>query len=332
MVPLVETEGTRESAAAWLDRVLSESIREQAFTLPATSAPDHCRQRLARIYRKLAEAPAGNPRFIDPEQVLAPFLSPEAFHFLLSAPEPHGRRPDRFRAVIFDVYGTLLIAPPGAVRPDPAADALLRPIIARFGHTAPPSPTTALAEAVARHHQEANAACPEVDLRVLWREVLDLPPDHDTTALVIATEDARLPTRPMPGAEDAIRHLAAAGVPLGLLSNAQCNTLHSLGGIGALIDPDLAVLSYQFGTAKPSPELFEVLTERLAALGIAPGQCLFIGNDPLLDITPASAAGYQTALFTGHPDSFRPGEATPDFVIRDWSELRALASSETRGE
>jgi FMN phosphatase YigB (HAD superfamily) len=331
-IPLVETAGIRESAAAWLDRVVVETVSDEAFTLPESSSPDHCRKRLTEVYRNLLAVPSGDLRFIDPEHVLAPFLRAQAFHFLLSAPEPQGRRPDRFRAVIFDVYGTLLIAPPGAVRPDPAADARLRPIIARFGHTPPPSPTTALAAAVARHHQSARIPHPEVDLRALWREVLDLPPDHDTTALVIATEDARLPTRPMPGAEHAISQLAAAGVPLGLLSNAQCNTLHSLGGIGDLIDTDLAVLSYRFGVAKPSPELFGILTERLAALGIAPGQCLFIGNDPLMDIAPASAAGYLTALFTGHPDSRRPGESKPDFVIRDWSELRALASSETRGE
>jgi putative hydrolase of the HAD superfamily len=165
-----------------------------------------------------------------------------------------------------------------------------------------------------------------VNLRVLWREILNLPSDHDTTALVIATEDARLPTRLMPGAEEIVSHLAAAGVPLGLLSNAQCNTLPSLGGIADLFDPELTVLSYQHGVAKPSPELFGYLTERLAALGIAPGQCLFIGNDPLQDIALAAAAGYQTALFAGHPDSLRPGNASPDFILRAWNDLRVIAA------
>jgi FMN phosphatase YigB (HAD superfamily) len=381
-VPLVESDGVREPTATWLDRVISETISEEAFTLPETFAQDHCRKQLAEIYQSLMAVPScdlrlvmetgvepqisqiaqtweklgqsnqwncplppnlfqsvesvvknhgptlapSEFRFIDPERILAPFLRPGAFHFLLSAPAPIGRRPDRFRAVIFDVYGTLLIAPPGSVRPDPAVDDVLRQIITRFGHTPPPSPTTALTEAVARHHQAARVDHPEVDLRVLWREVLNLPPDHDATALIIATEDARLPTRLMPGAQEAVSHLAAAGVPLGLLSNAQCHTLHSLGGIADLFDAGLTVLSYQHGIAKPSPELFAVLTKRLAAPGIAPKDCLFIGNDPLQDIAPAAAAGYQTALFAGHPDSFRAGDATPDFILRTWAELRDIAS------
>jgi FMN phosphatase YigB (HAD superfamily) len=51
-------------------------------------------------------------------------------------------------------------------------------------------------------------------------------------------------------------------------------------------------------------------------------ETLFIGNDPLQDIAPAAARGLKTALFTRHPDSFRPGDCTPDFVIRKSSDRR----------
>ncbi len=330
--PMIESDGKREPAAGWLARVAAEPADNHEFQLPESCRPDHYRNRLLSIYRDLTEKPAAEARFISPGDILAPFLRPEAFHFLLSAPRPQRPRPDRFRAIIFDVYGTLLVAPPGAVHADPSVDPALRRIIGRFGHTPPDSPTTALAEAVARHHQSADTPHPEADLRGLWRILLDLPSGHDTTALVIATEDARLPTRPMPGAAEVIRRLAAAGVPLGLLSNAQCGTLRSLGDIAGLIDPDLAILSYRFGVAKPSPVLFSALTERLARLGIAPGDCLLIGNDPLQDIAPAAAAGFQTALFTGHPDSLRPGVADPDFILRDWPSLWPLASAEMRND
>jgi putative hydrolase of the HAD superfamily len=157
-----------------------------------------------------------------------------------------------------------------------------------------------------------------VDLCVLWREVLNLPPDQDTTRLVIETEAAWHPAQLMSGVAEMLGKLSAAGLPLGLLSNAQCNTLSALSGHAKLFAPDLTILSYQHGIAKPSPALFDLLAERLATRGIAPGETLYIGNDPLHDIEPASAFGFKTAIFTGHPDSWRAGACFPDFEITHW--------------
>lgn len=331
-VPMVESTAGRENAAAWLAAALaSPAPLQQPDSEPAPSSTA-CREALLGIYQKLLDAPPGGTSFLDPRRILAPHVSPQAFHFLLSAPKPETRRPQRFRAIIFDVYGTLLEAPPGAVRPDHKADPVIAGIIRRFGHEPPDSPTTALHEAIQRHHASSPHAHPEVDLRELWRGILGLPDSCDLTPLVIATEDARLPTRLMTGAEETVRRLAASGVPLGLLSNAQCHTLHTLGGIGELFDPDLTVLSYRHGIAKPSPELFHILTERLAGRGIAAGECLFAGNDPLQDIAPAAAAGFQTALYAGHPSSLRPGRCEPGFTLGHWHELWDLASAEMRGD
>ena len=229
--------------------------------------------------------------------------------------------PKACRAVIFDIYGTLLIAPPGGVRPDLFADPVLRDILRSFDHDPPTSPSTELHAAVLRHHAAAGVEFPEIDLRVLWREILGLPPGTDLTALVEALEAAWHPARPMPGAEQAIGILARSGLSLGLISNAQCNTLAALGGISDLFAPELTILSYQHGVAKPARALFQILTDRLAGRGITPAETLIVGNDPLHDILPAAAAGFQTALFTGHRDSLRPGDCTPDLVFTKWSEL-----------
>jgi putative hydrolase of the HAD superfamily len=163
-----------------------------------------------------------------------------------------------------------------------------------------------------------------VDLRALWREILSLAPGTDTGPLVEAIEAAWHPATPMPGAENFIQRLSRCGISLGLLSNAQSNTLASLGGVADLFAPELTVLSYQHGLAKPSPELFQILRDRLAGRGIAPAETLFIGNDPLQDIIPAAAAGFQTALFTGHPESLRPGDCQPDHRVQSWPELAAF--------
>ncbi len=322
-VPLVQDRGKRHSAAAWL----AESLTAAGPVFPAATSVPY-QDTLRDLYQ--AEDPAGAQGVLDPQAILRPHLTPQAFHFLLSPPRPAVRRPDRFDAVIFDIYGTLVLSPPGAVRPNPAVDAEIRAILRKFGHEAPDSPTTSLHEAVLRHHAASPAEHPEVDLRKLWSEILGLPPDHDCTALVIATEDARVPTRLMPGAAAAVHALAAAGVSLGLLSNAQCNSLRALEGLADFFDPDLTVLSYQHGIAKPSPALFARMASRLEHIGLETGRCLFVGNDPIQDMVPASAAGFQTALFTGHPDSLRPGAFTPDFVFNDWKELLSIASADLR--
>jgi hypothetical protein len=89
-----------------------------------------------------------------------------------------------------------------------------------------------------------------------------------------------------------------------ILAKARCNTPRPPGGIGSFIEFGLAVPFHRFA----------ILTERLAAPRIEPGECFN---------RQESAVRYH---------SRRPGVATPDSFIRDRSELRALASSETRGE
>jgi FMN phosphatase YigB (HAD superfamily)/glycosyltransferase involved in cell wall biosynthesis len=323
LLPLVEIGGRARPAAEWLEETLED---RRPTATPAQLAPYSAeihRDNLTGIYRQLMEAPSAPVRPIDKGKILDAYLTPAHFHFLTSPAA--ARRPAAdftgFRAVVFDIYGTLLIAPAGGVKPDPAADPELRKIITRFGHKPPDSPSTELHAAVLRHHDTAGIRHPEIDLRELWREVLSLSPDTDTSELVMETETAWHPARLMPGAAEILRALAATGIPLGLLSNAQCNTLPSLGELAPLFAPDITILSYQHGIAKPSPGLFDLLANRLVKRDIPPAETLYVGNDPLHDIEPATARGFRTALFTGHPDSLRDGFCFPDFEIRHWSGL-----------
>ncbi len=313
ILPQVEIAGTSRPAAEWLAEALE-------WREPASIKPGINQNKLTGIYQQLMDEAPGPSACLDPDKILDAYLTPANFHFLTSPAAIRRPRPDfmAFRAIIFDIYGTLLAAPAGGVKPDPAADSLLCEIITRHGHTPPVSPCTALHEAVRLHHVSAQIRYPEVDLRKLWREVLALPPDADTTELVMETESARHLARLMPGVPETLHHLAANGITLGLLSNAQCNTLPSLGECAALFPPDLTILSYQHGIAKPSPELFDLLATRLEKHGISPAETLYIGNDPLHDIEPAAARGFRTALFTGDPQSERAGFCYPDYEIIGW--------------
>lgn len=323
MVPLVRKNHHCKPAIEWLTAAIANHEPSAKASQLAPYSLQNYQKNMAALYSKLSDTLPASIRFIPPEKILDAYLTPSAFHFLLSAIHPLPAPPVPYRAVIFDIYGTLLIAPAGGVIPDPIADPVLRKILTDAGHVPPESPSTLLHEAILRHHAAAQIPFPEIDLRALWRELLELDPETNIAPLVESIENAWHPSRPMPGAEKFISKLSASGILLGILSNAQCNTLTSLGSIADLFAPELTILSYQFGIAKPSPELFEILANRLADRGISPSETLYIGNDPLHDIIPAAAQGFKTALFTGHPNSLRPGECEPDTTFTHWTSLES---------
>jgi FMN phosphatase YigB (HAD superfamily) len=316
-------------AAAWLEAALTGNRVQPRPAADGRDSRDWFQKRLLEIYQALMNlhvvgaVECGASGGLDPGRILDACLTPDQFHFL-SAPGPEllpgaGMAVmESFRAVVFDVYGTLRIAPAGGVKPDPGADPMLRQVLSGFVEKVPDFPSFALHDAVQRRHAASSEEFPEIDLRECWREVLGLADEFGMEDLVLAVEAAWHPSSWMPGAVEVIRQLHGRGIALGLLSNAQCDLLPSLGGGGRLFAPDLTILSYRHGMAKPSADLFERLAAALARRGIHPGETLFIGNDPLADIAPAGRVGFKTAWFTGHPASLRAGHCRPDYLIRSW--------------
>jgi putative hydrolase of the HAD superfamily len=213
------------------------------------------------------------------------------------------------RAILFDIYGTLLSSAAGELHPDPA----LRNLIAQ-AHAASPHPF------------------PEIDIREIHAALHPELAPEEIEALAIAHERKANPLAPMPGATETLHQLAAQGLPLGLISNAQFYTVPILEeALGATltdlgIDPDLCCFSYLERRAKPDPWLFEILRDRLETRGIPAAEVLYIGNDVRNDIDPARATGFSTALFAGDPLSLRLrgrglGDSGADQVIHDLREL-----------
>lgn len=258
-------------------------------------------------------------------------------------------RLDRIQAVVFDIYGTLLISGTGDVGSvDPASRPhALREAFASVGWL---DRATALPDVRQLHQQieqmNAERRCedcpqPEVDIIEAWRRTLAaaaLPElAQDTAALVTlsAEYEARTnPTWPMPGAREAIEVLAAAGLALGVVSNAQAFTLPLLEDLigGAPedcgFDLNLCIYSYRYRQAKPGSRLFDALTRSLQRRGVLPQHTLYVGNDMLNDVWAASRAGLRTAWFVGDRRSCRPRAddqrcraLTPDLVLDDWSQL-----------
>ena len=204
------------------------------------------------------------------------------------------------RAVICDIYGTLLHVGP------PSADAAER---WRKGCQEITGQCVAMeefdercVEAVKAQHAARRGAgepFPEVD----WPAVIraSIPALDYTRTLLLSSLHAacRRVCSAMPHAVEALASLRAAGIVTGIASNAQHYTRDEMTAAGfALTDfhPRLCFLSGDHGLAKPSPRVFALLTERLAALGIAPHETLMIGDSVENDIAPAKAAGWRTCL------------------------------------
>ncbi len=218
----------------------------------------------------------------------------------------------RLRAVIFDVYRTILRVVPA---PGDAASRWPRIWEAHLGGQPriDHARFTASCEAViAREHAAARGRgvpYPEV----YWPDVVaEVVPEIRWVAgatrrsfeRAVVEVDRR--TQLMPGSGPVLRLLLTAGMPLGIASNAQPYTLQELHGalveIGlgmAAFRGELTFWSFEHGFSKPDPHVFQILGARLRARGIAPGETLMVGDRLDNDIAPASTFGWQTFHIRG---------------------------------
>jgi putative hydrolase of the HAD superfamily len=260
-------------------------------------------------------------------------------------------RPDALagvRAVLFDVYGTLVISAATGGDVDPARAPARAAAMDRAVRVAGLRTTLPASELLDRYDAQLRSALaarrdegfehPEAEIRAVWRAVLDgadvTASDERLEHLAAAFEAGTNPTWPMPGARACLQALRDAPVAVGLVSNAQFYTLPMLEALfGAAptalgIDSELVVLSGDHGRGKPDPWLYSEAARRLAARGIAADAVLHVGNDMLKDVWAARQAGLRTALFAGdgrslqlRADDPRVAGLRPDLVLTDLATL-----------
>lgn len=279
------------------------------------------------------------------------------------------------RAVLFDIYGTLFVSASGdigvasesargqaaldALRAADVPDGVLRELASirlpeAAGPTAAAGPgeaVVALLHAAIRSDHETKRAAgtdyPEVDIRQIWRRLLAERMDVarldierlDIERLAVEYEVRTNPVWPMPAVEELLESLTAAGMVLGVISNAQFYTPllfsalldRSLDDLS--FDADLRYFSYRIGEAKPGEAMYRAAAGELARRRVPPGAILYVGNDMLNDIMPATRVGFRTALFAGDQRSLRlrGGDARvadirPDLIV---TELQTLAGCVT---
>jgi putative hydrolase of the HAD superfamily len=287
-------------------------------------------------------------------------LLPPVFSDLLGKPLP--RKP---RAILVDVYGTLLATGLGEVaateEAQPFTPALSPAAPAHASASAFASMSTASATAleipgyrfpedftsrlhalIARDHDKAKAAgipWPEVDAISVFMRLFGLGLAAAAKACV-AWECQANPCTAMPGASDFLALCRQAQLPLGIVSNAQFYTplfIQAAFGVDLAtlgFEESLSFWSYRTGKAKPDRFMYDQAAGVLAASGIAVEDALYVGNDALNDCAAAGEAGFMTVLFAGDARSFRPRESSPrvaacppDTVVSSWAMLAALVPS-----
>jgi putative hydrolase of the HAD superfamily len=264
--------------------------------------------------------------------------------------EPNVKLLPEVRAVIFDVYGTLVISGSGDVGSADTRDHsdLIEQSLEAVG-IAGAVRTRPTMEMIHSQIERMNTArrsdhCPkpEVDIVEVWRRVLlesgfEAGASRVGVAVELAAQyEARAnPTWPMPGSVEVLTALANAEAPMGIVSNAQVFTPQlvesllnekNLERVG--FDFDLCFFSNRFRQSKPGPRLFDALREALQRRGILPYEAVYVGNDMLNDVWAASHAGLRTAWFAGDARSMRPRSddprcrsLRPDVVLTDLRQL-----------
>lgn len=247
------------------------------------------------------------------------------------------------RAVLFDIYGTLVISASGDIGLAGERDEKSAFVAAReaagieSGRTAGPK---MLRDAIRKAHSERKTAGvdhPEVDILSIWSTLL--PTEADRLPRLSVEYECRVnPVWPMAGLAECLSELKRRGLVLGIVSNAQFYTPLMLEAfLGASLadlgfDPGCCAWSYRLLEAKPSTRIYQnALCSLKERHGIASDEVLYVGNDVRNDIWPASLTGCQTALFAGDARSLRLREDDPrcahvqaDRVVTD---LRQITDS-----
>lgn len=131
----------------------------------------------------------------------------------------------------------------------------------------------------------------------------------------------------MPGAHETLRELRAAGLRLGLISNASDDD-----NVQRLIDNarlreyfDPILVSAAVGLRKPNPRIFELV---LAAWGLPPTAVTMVGDTLGADILGAQLAGLRHVWLSAHADvpanRAHRGNITPEAEIQALAELPPL--------
>jgi FMN phosphatase YigB (HAD superfamily) len=255
---------------------------------------------------------------------------------------PHLKRLRGVRAVLWNVYGTLLAIPLGELvfeHPTPfVMTTALEKTIAEFKmwfsmSRKPGAPSEYMGQIYRSLLDEQRLAPspgekhPEILAERVWEGVLKklMAKEYQFDAAFYGSlneysrkiayffHSSLQGTAAYPGAAAALRAVADRGLVQGLCADGQCFTPVQLKRALTGQDPDFSfddwlppdrqALSHAVRGRKPSERLFHAALDALAANGIEPHEVLHVGSRLERDLLPARKLGLRTALFAGDRNS-----------------------------
>lgn len=118
------------------------------------------------------------------------------------------------------------------------------------------------------------------------------------------------------------RRTPSASQPLGIVTNGPAEVQRAkldLLGIDGLVD--FAVVSEEFGVAKPDPRIFH---EALRRAGVDAGEAIFVGDSPEFDMVGARAAGIPSVWVNRNDVAWNEAGPPPAREIRSLNDLPRL--------
>lgn len=274
--------------------------------------------------------------------------------------QPHLDLPKGIKAILFDIYGTLLISGTGdiSIAEEKENDFPIVSILEKSGIKMLSSSESVderfaelMKDQIRKDHQkkkEQGIDYPEVDIREIWQNIIEILKVESYTEGHFGSEELEQaalsyeclvnPVWAMPGAKKLLNRIYDSSLKSGIVSNAQFYTepiLEKL--LNFQTDPDnfpreLIFYSFEQNEAKPSVVFFSKAVNKLKKMyNINPDEILYLGNDMLNDVFTASQCGCRTALFAGDKRSLRLRRSDercrdlkPDLIVTHLDQLTEI--------
>lgn len=238
------------------------------------------------------------------------------------------------KAVIFDIYGTLIISASGDVMQAEYSAEMYRDACKAAGIEVTAKDDESLLYMhdiyvmMVKVHKERSkkngVPFPEIDIEKVWKDVLadadqmgliHLTEGFDLRAFIFVFELKSNNVWPMPGLKETLEGVRSKGYKLGIVSNAQFYTpvimnyflYGRIDGKPFLdnFEKQLSVFSYKLLKGKPDTAIYKALLPGMEELGINHSEVLYVGNDMLKDIWPANELGFKTVFYAGDQRAYR---------------------------
>ncbi len=291
---------------------------------------------------------------------LPPFLEKiQPIEIIPTKAVPSFKRDKDIKAVIFDIYGTLIISASGDIMQSSYDASMFKDALEKSGFAINVDVEKLIdihpifeKEVIdgKENSRKEGVPFPELNIVEVWKRTLDKAEkqgiikkagDVDYRLFTFIFELNSNQVWPMPGLKEALAGIKSKGYPMGIVSNAQFYTpvimnyflYDEIKGDEFLdgFEKDLSIFSYKMLKGKPDTSVYEVLIDPLKKRGLKPENVLYVGNDMLKDIYAASQVGFKTCFYAGDMRAYRLREdhpeaskANPDYTITELNQLNQI--------